>query len=310
MNISFCDDREAAAYLWKTCFPEDSPDFVQFYMNRVHRTRDALLFRGADGDCRAYLGMVPYQLQMGKRTVSCSYLSGVCTLPEFRGRGYMTAMMERALRVMYDRGDVMSVLIPAKPDLYLKFGYADSFFLEQKPLPKGKGRGQRQNAVFKLHEWYEEYCSRHFDCFVRRSAEQWEILLEEHIRFEEGELWSNEGAYAIVSRFQERTVVKEAMGENRAVHALLCRIGDGVILSAESHKPFAQARVIHAEKAMEQLPDCMLRVTDPWIIENNGSFSVRDGVVTRELQGGKPITIAELSALILKGNTYMNLMLN
>ncbi len=309
-NIVFCENKEQGALLWKTCFPADSPDFVAFYMNRVHKTEDSLVLLGEQGDARAYLGMVPYGLQLGKERVPCSYLSGVSTLPEFRGQGYMTAMMRRALQVMYGRGDVFSALIPAKPELYIKFGYTDVFFLEEKSLPKGKGRGQRTDDVSNLWKWYEQYCEKHFCSFLTRTKEQWDILLEEHFRFEKGELWCNEGAYALVSRFEQKTVVKEAMGDEEAINALLCQMGDGVLLSPTSQKPFGQARVINVQKAMQYLSDCKFFITDPWISENNGTFTVRNGEVKKTTETAPEITIGALTSLILQGQNYMNLMLN
>lgn len=309
-NIVFCENKEQASFLWKTCFPSDSPDFVTFYMNRVHKGADSLVLLGESGDARAYLGMVPYQLQLGQKRVPCSYLSGVCTLPQFRGQGYMTAMMKRALREMYQRGDVFSVLIPAKEGLYVKYGYTDTFFLEEVPLPKGNGRGERRDKRLSLDQWYQQYCEKHFSSFLTRTKDQWDILLEEHFRFEKGELWCNEGAYAFVSRFDEKTVVKEAMGDEEAVHALLCQIGEGVLLSPYSKKPFGQARVVNVQKGMETLPDCSFRVTDPWIAENNGTFTVKKGVVTKTQDEAPEIEIGALTSLILQGNHYMNLMLN
>lgn len=309
-KIVFCEQKEQAELLWRTCFPSDSPEFVTFYMNRVHKTCDSLILLGNEGEGRAYLGMVPYGLQRGNETLPCSYLSGVCTLPQFRGQGYMTAMMKRALRVMYDRGDVFSTLIPAKPDLYLKFGYTDTFFLEEVPLPTGEGRGEKVQEIAEIPQWYEQYCQTHFSSFVSRTADQWKILLEEHLRFEKGELWKNEGAYALVSRFDEKTVVKEAFGKQDAVEALLCQIGEGVLLSPVSNKPFGQARVVNVQKAMESFPDCTFTVSDPWIEENNGTFAVQSGRVTKTKSAGETISISELTSLMLQGSNYMNLMLN
>ena len=309
-KIVFCENKEQGALLWKTCFPADSPDFVTFYMNRVHKTEDSLVLFGEQGDARAYLGMVPYGLQLGKEIVPCSYLSGVCTLPRFRGQGYMTAMMKRALREMYARGDVFSALIPAKPNLYLKFGYTDTFFLEEIPLPKGTGRGEKTDNISKLFQWYQQYCETHFSSFLTRTKKQWDILIEEHFRFENGEVWCNDGAYALVSRFDEKIVIKEAMGEDEAVNALLCQIGQGVLLSPDSQKPFGQARVINVQKAMQYLPECKFCVTDPWISENNGTFTVNNGVVKKTTEAAQEITIGALTSLILQGTNYMNLMLN
>lgn len=311
-KIVFCDKKELAGELWRTCFPSDSPDFVSFYMNRVHKPGNSLVLTGQDGEGKAYLDMIPYEISVGGETIPASYLSGVCTLPEYRGRGYMTAMLRRAFRVMYDRGDVFSVLIPAKQGLYEKFGFCDCFFLEEKSLPAGEGDGWKTDSDFdfRMDTLYRRYCKEHYASFLLRSEEQWKILLEEHVRFENGEVWKNGGAYALVSRRKGKTVVKEAMGKADTVASLLRCIGGGVILSPDSAKPFGQARVLNVLKAMRLMPDCRFCVQDSWIPENNGVFEVCGGVVRKTEGNAEKIGIEKLTSLILKGKNYMNLMLN
>lgn len=311
-KIVFCDNKELGGKLWRTCFPSDSPDFVSFYMNRVHKAENSLVLTGRDGEGKAYLDMIPYRLSIGGESVPVSYFSGVCTLPKYRGRGCMTAMIRRAFRVMYDRGTVFSVLIPAKQGLYEKFGFVDCFFLEEKSLPSGEGNGRKTDPDFELRmdTLYRRYCQEHYGSFLLRSEEQWKILLEEHVRFENGEVWKNQGAYALVSRRNEKAVVKEAMGEADAVASLLRCVGEGVLLSPDASKPFGQARVLNVFKAMRFLPDCRFRITDSWIPENNGVFEVCGGTVRKTEGNAEEIGIGKLTSLVLKGKNYMNLMLN
>ena len=119
MKIEYCTNRYEAADIWQACFPSDSVRFIQFYFQRVYRDEDSLLLRNDRGDACAYLGMLPFAMKFYHETVKSSYLSGVSTLPEHRNKGYMTALVERALTEMYRRGDIVSTLIPARPDLYL-----------------------------------------------------------------------------------------------------------------------------------------------------------------------------------------------
>ena len=100
------------------------------------------------------------------------------------------------------------------------------------------------------------------------------------------------------------------MGNEEAVHALLCKVEDGVLLSPDSQKPFGQARVVNVMKGMRYLPDCSFRVEDPWILENNGTFTVRNNIVKKTDESAEKITIGALTSLILKEKNYMNLMLN
>ena len=326
MKIEYCTNRYEAADIWQTCFPSDSVRFIQFYFQRVYRDEDSLLLRNDRGDACAYLGMLPFELKLYHETVKSSYLSGVSTLPEHRNKGYMTALMGRALTEMYRRGDVVSTLIPARPDLYLRFGYRDCFF-HHKQTVRGNGRPDgdilEKTDIAKMDSIFRKRFGERPICLLR-TDENWRNIIEEHHLFENGKIFMGNDAYAFVGVYQGKAVVKElGCFDDEAYHTMLEHIlsvyheVDLIEPYADhpSRTPFAQARIINVKGALSAATrgngqTFRVRVTDALIPENNGGFLAHDGIVEPCNDSCEELDIAGLTERIFSDNGYMNLMLN
>ena len=112
--------------MWKTCF-DDTDEYISLIFDRKYKHENTLLYME---DCLpvAALQMMPYTLSFYGETVSFSYLAGLCTLPEYRGRGYMAELIHHSHRLMEEREIALSLLVPA--DEWL-FGYYNRFGYEQ-----------------------------------------------------------------------------------------------------------------------------------------------------------------------------------
>lgn len=120
-----------ARNLWEACFPADTEPFLDLYFSAVYKPEHTLCLEKS-GTPIAHVQCLPYELQYGQKTWQAGYISGACTLPDYRGKGYMHSLMAAALRHMYERGDVLSMLIPADAWLYdfyrHKAGYETAFY--------------------------------------------------------------------------------------------------------------------------------------------------------------------------------------
>ena len=98
--------------LWRRCF-EDTDEFIRFYFERKYSDANSLIYE-ENGKALSALQMLPYPMRWENVTVNTSYISGACTLPDVRNRGFMTLLLQNALQEMYDRGIAFSTLIPAE----------------------------------------------------------------------------------------------------------------------------------------------------------------------------------------------------
>ena len=123
--------KEWAQALWKEVF-NDSEPFMHLYFGNVYRDdNNVLLGDYAAGKALAQAQYLQYKwivpsFQNGdkqrpeqqNRTVTCGYISGLCTAPERRGMGLASFVMHSAHQHMHNRGDMFSFLLPATPELY------------------------------------------------------------------------------------------------------------------------------------------------------------------------------------------------
>lgn len=133
MKIISNPSADEARALWHECFPSDPDVFLDLYFNEVYRPENTLLLRDeTTGLNVAHIQCLPYKIYWHGMELSAGYISGACTLPEYRGRGLMRDLMNKAFDLMRSRGDVLSFLIPAEPWLYdfyrRKAGYETTFF--------------------------------------------------------------------------------------------------------------------------------------------------------------------------------------
>ena len=71
----------------------------------------------------AHVSVWPQMLQYGRTALSFGAIGGVCTHPDYRGRGYATAVMKDAIDTMTERGDLLSFLVTGAEGFYSPLGY-------------------------------------------------------------------------------------------------------------------------------------------------------------------------------------------
>src|SRR5690606_39293364 len=80
---------------------------------------------------------------LGGTTVPMLGLAAVATAPEARRRGVGRALCREAIRLGRERGDVVSVLFPARPAFYRALGWGLVGELQdRKSVVEGKGGGR------------------------------------------------------------------------------------------------------------------------------------------------------------------------
>ena len=76
-----------------------------------------------DGEVVAHAVAQTYTLRYGEVELTCGGISGVCSHPDQRMKGYVSAVMRDAVAYMQARGDHLSLLNTGEVNFYTKFGY-------------------------------------------------------------------------------------------------------------------------------------------------------------------------------------------
>jgi GNAT superfamily N-acetyltransferase len=120
--------KEQIIALWKTAF-NDPDEFIHMYFERVYKDADAFVIE-KNGRIVSTLQMHPYIMPFCGEDLSVGYISGACTLPSERGKGWMSKLLQNVSCEMRSRNISVAALIPAGEwlfDYYRSRGYTEVF---------------------------------------------------------------------------------------------------------------------------------------------------------------------------------------
>lgn len=107
--------------IWNYCF-NDSDQFVKYYFDSKYKRGNTVVLDEGD-EIVSSLQLNQYKLNLNNKIYDTSYVVGVSTFPQVRGRGYMKHIMRFSLKELYRRGQLVSILMPIDYRLYRKYGY-------------------------------------------------------------------------------------------------------------------------------------------------------------------------------------------
>jgi predicted acetyltransferase len=123
-------------YIWKTCFPEDTDEFIDFYFNAKYKNENTLIYL-LEGKAVACLQMLPYAMTFYGKHIPTAYISGAATLPQYQNKGIMKELLVYAFHEMKKRKIPLSTLIPQENWLirfYEKLNYTPAFDYSEEKL--------------------------------------------------------------------------------------------------------------------------------------------------------------------------------
>lgn len=130
--------------LWERVFPEDSPQFLDYYYEKKLPDTRVLARRNEAGECIAMLHLNAFRLAVRQYCIDTYYVVAVATAPEWRGRGLMKQLFAEA----FDIASACPFLFLTAVDerIYTRLGFAvtDCALLPERFLPE---RGAADEAA-------------------------------------------------------------------------------------------------------------------------------------------------------------------
>lgn len=118
--------------IWQICFG-DSRAYIDSFFQKQMKPENTLVHYDTQELPAAMLFLLPAELNVQGQAFPAQYLYAACTLPEYRGRGYMKQLVDAASELGKKRGIANTILVPAEESLfefYKKCGY-QRFFQRQ-----------------------------------------------------------------------------------------------------------------------------------------------------------------------------------
>lgn len=288
MNIRFareCDQNNIME-IWNYCF-NDGPKFTEYYFNNKYKNYNTIVVE-EEANIVSSLQLNQYKIKLNDKEYSTSYVVGVSTLPEVRGRGYMKHIMEFTLNELYKKDQLVSILMPIDYRLYRKYGYEHcydqiEYEIDIEDLRGFKSLGSLKKATLNhINEMIniEESYLKNLNGMVVRNESYYENLFKE-VESEDGRIYIHESeesdGYIIYFINGESIFVRELYYKNiKALKGMLkfiynhntqCKkvnitspVDDKIrfILSnprtvTMKLKPFMMGRIINFKKFLESL---------------------------------------------------------
>ncbi len=318
MKVNLADNtqyKEQIKELWRYAF-SDSEAFLSMYFGRLWQGKNAVAVL-EDKKVIGALELVPYRLSLRGTPIDASYVVGVSTAPEARGRGVAAALMRGAMEKQLGRREVLSLLQPFSYEFYSKMGYATCYCEASCRVPAAHFPALRYNGQFfraslrdqnKLTKVYEAFC-RGKNGFVCRGQEEWRFIFE-FLTLTDGYLYAYQdetGAVTAYLSFIKKAdrfrVLEAAYADANGLKALMSFTAShfstyshiDLLLPADSpvpslfreppvceRRPMVMARILDISRALSAgLGGLRLGITDDFCPENTGVYEENGGGIVR-----------------------------
>ncbi len=296
------NDIVQAKSLWKEAFGDSDAYIDWYFTNKILPGNSLGLF---DGDLISVVHMIPYSISIQGKNLESAFIAGAATSKRRQGEGLMRTLLLESLRLMKERGIVITHLYPFKHSFYENFGWATYSYVQNRTAARPTDRTDVE--VIETKNWelltplYESMMSA-YDGYVVRGEREWRWRLEE--------LWADKGkaalllksgapaAYMLYYNGEEKAEAIETVYSNKEdIQPLLSHILERnkrveYFTAAHAGDAYGMARIVDAEAFLRLFgaQDALkcIRVSDSFAAWNN-------------IGEGEEITIEQLAVIAHKG---------
>lgn len=197
-RLASSEDTADIRKLWEYCF-DDSDEFNDWFFENRYQPQNTLV-ASDNGHIASALQLLPYTIQLRDQQMVSSYIVGVSTWPEDRGKGHVTHLLRYALEEMRRREQWISILLPFKYEFYRKYGwetcyshviYSGSVEAFNSYCGKFEVTGQfrpvnKAEDICLLNKCYLQF-AKGLNGYVLRDSQDWDRVLND-IRLEQGHM--------------------------------------------------------------------------------------------------------------------------
>lgn len=165
--------------MWKVCFGDSQPYF-DIYFREKYSIKNTLAYFEGD-KVVASLQLLHYNFTYCDSEIPIAYISGACTLPEARKKGYMDALLKRTFQELELRSIPLTLLVPEEMwllNFYAKYGYAQTFDAGRDVVSLADLMKRYKNVVFDSYKYFDRLYRKQ-PMTVQKTLEDFSVILEE-----------------------------------------------------------------------------------------------------------------------------------
>lgn len=175
--------------LWNACF-DDGPEFTNWFFSNRYSHKNTLAVYNRMGKIESALQLLPYNIFLQGKSTKVSYVVGVSTWPQYRGRGHAKNLLYAALDRVREMGEYISILLPFNYEFYRKYGWEicyehiqynaelDKFSLDIYENLLTDIREVKVEDIRLLNRCYKKFMSN-YNGYIIRTDEDWKRMLKD-----------------------------------------------------------------------------------------------------------------------------------
>lgn len=172
--------------LWNYCFYDADP-YLSWYYDNVFKPENTVAAIEDDRVLSA-LQLLDFDVAIRGEIYPCTYIAGVSTVPEFRGKGLATMVMNYAEEIAKSRGKKFALLTPSIDNFYEKFGYTSCYERLEFSYMPGDFKPKKSDCVAKkagkadagdMEKIYSDFC-KEYDGYVKRSEKDFIDIIDQY----------------------------------------------------------------------------------------------------------------------------------
>ncbi len=205
------NDYEDIAKVWRISF-SDTDAYIKQFWDAMFKPENTLVYR-VEGVAVAMYFFLESQVVINGKGYSAYYLYAAATLPKYRGKGYMSKLIEKGIDIAKQRNVDFIVLVPAEEslfDYYGKFGFETKFnkksvTLSHKQLLSVMKKAEENDNIdfFKVRQ-----ISLAPYAFLNWNSDALDYAVKEH-RYTKGSVVTTQTGYAMYTKGKDTVYVKE-----------------------------------------------------------------------------------------------------
>lgn len=225
MSVAFVrgyNNRYALSDLWESVFGDD-PEFISAMYECGYLQADDVFALTVDSRLACAMVAPEYTLRINGADRKIRLISCVATDPYYRSKGYMTALLRRAVSLLRAECDGLCV-IPVTEDLgafYSRFGFSWAAYCNEKEYPVS--HGARDSSDPGTADLYSVYCDKYRkNGYVYKSAERFtQAVCEFSHPTQSTAFFRSADAFAFVTKSTGEILVREYAGTDADTMASL-----------------------------------------------------------------------------------------
>lgn len=230
--------------MWKVCFGDSQPYFDIYFRERYRNENTLAYFEG--DRAVASLQLLHYNFTYCDTEIPIAYISGACTLPEARKKGYMAALLKRTFEELEKKNIPLSLLVPEEEWLlrfYNKYGYAQTFDKGRDLVLLDELMNRHSNN---LSAAYKEFDSlfRNEEMTVQKTFDDFRVVVEETAGYDFPTKKSLDGMARVIdargmlqlfaAKYPEKTFSLDVSDDILSQNNLFLAVGKGEVLDTVS----------------------------------------------------------------------------